>query len=108
MLAKESTLDEVLWLVSSFAAIHRVAFDPSLFAQRCPPPIARESFEQALAELGFASAWSTAGLRTVLSRRLPVAVSLREVKGGASDWVLVLNADERSAWVLERGSERPE
>src|SRR5882724_921983 len=102
------SLEQALWLSSSFATVHRIAFDANLFAQRCPPPIAIDSFNSAIGELGLACEWSSAGLATVLSRRLPVALLLAKVddKEG-SDWALVLNADEQSVWLLERGASQP-
>jgi len=116
------TLDQALWLASSFATVHRVAFDPDLFAQRCPPPVAIDSFNTVVGELGLAYEWSRSSLATVLSRRLPVAVLLRSTPlpvaeaglgrghsdvDAVADWSLILNADEETAWVLERGASQP-
>jgi len=106
--AASLTLEQALWLASSFATVHRIAFDANLFAQRCPPPIALDSFNEVVTELGLSHEWSHAGLTTVLSRRLPVAVCVTtSAKRECSDWALVLNADEQSAWMLERGASQP-
>lgn len=121
-----------MWLASSFATLHRISFDPVLFSQRCPPPVARDTFDGVVDELGFAHEWSGSSLATVLSRRLPVAIALKvdpasgpggndaptvdsastdastdENNSNAGDWALVLNADEESAWILERGAKQP-
>jgi ATP-binding cassette, subfamily B, bacterial HlyB/CyaB len=121
-LLESLTPEQALWLASSFATVHRIAFDPTLFAQRCPPPVAIESFDAVIGELGLAHEWSRSSLATALSRRLPVAVLLRfsppvaggELERGQSDgdtppedWALVLNADETTAWILERGVQQP-
>jgi ATP-binding cassette, subfamily B, bacterial HlyB/CyaB len=118
------SLDQALWLASSFAMVHRVAFDANLFAQRCPPPVTVDSFNSIVSELGLSYEWSTSSLETVLSRRLPVAVVLSKAdvnsgennatsisetisEGPRQDFALILNANEDSVWMLERGAQQP-
>ncbi|MBC7984079.1 MAG: peptidase domain-containing ABC transporter, partial [Candidatus Obscuribacterales bacterium] len=104
------TLDQALWLASSFATVHRISFDANLFAQRCPPPVAIDTFNTAVDELGLRQEWSTASLPSLLSRRLPVAVLLQDsndIASTARKWALILNADEQQAWLIEQGAQQP-
>jgi hypothetical protein len=74
--------EQAIWLVSSFAAVHKQAFDVALFAQQCPAPIAEESFNSAIHELGLEFWWSRHGLQRVLASRLPVAIVVDPVNQG--------------------------
>jgi len=113
-------LEDGLWIFSSFCALHRTAFDPALFAQRYPAPIAAQSLEQAADELGLHLEHRAIGLDAALAWRLPLAVALRPVANVARDdggadlatrqlqgWALILNADESRVVVLERGAATP-
>ncbi len=113
-------LEDGLWLFSSFCALHRTAFDQSLFAQRFPAPISEQALVQAANELGLVLERRTVGLDAALAWRLPLALTLRPATGtgavgGAASrteqpehgWALVLNADESRVVVLERGSASP-
>ena len=107
--------EQAIWLVSSFAAVHKQAFDAALFAQQCPAPIARESFNSAIGEVGLEYSWSTDSLESVLALRLPVAIVVDRgtegssgQEGDSADWALVLNADEEKLWMVRRGADRPE
>jgi subfamily B ATP-binding cassette protein HlyB/CyaB len=108
------TLADAIWLISSFSSLHRVAFDPALFAQRYPPPLARASLSQAADELGLELESSQRGLSSALSWRLPVALLMSKTNASDSEsttsaqsWVLVLNADEQNAIVVEQGDSSP-
>jgi len=113
-------LEDGLWLFSSFCALHRTAFDPALFAQRFPAPIAAQSLAQAAEELGLRLEQRRVGLDAALAWRLPLAVALRpaerpETDAGMADlastpvqsWALVLNSDESRVVLLERGASTP-
>lgn len=113
-------LDDGLWLFSSFCTLHRTAFDPALFAQRFPAPIAVQSLAQAADELGLRLEHRRVGLDAALAWRLPLAVALRPVERITRDddaadavteplqsWALILNADELRVVVLERGTATP-
>ncbi|MBS0419790.1 MAG: peptidase domain-containing ABC transporter [Proteobacteria bacterium] len=111
------TLEEALWLVSSFSALHRRAFNAALFAQRYPPPISDHSLQQAADELGLIAETRRCSLKAALSWRLPVAVRLRASdespantsadKDDAASWALVLNAGDTHVSLLVRGAEGP-
>ncbi|MCC7461356.1 MAG: peptidase domain-containing ABC transporter [Gammaproteobacteria bacterium] len=104
------THEQQLWLLASFCTLHRLAFDPALFAQRHPLPGSAECFPAACDELGLALRQRRAGLEAVLAWRLPVALAVRSGAApgsNATDWLLVLNADEQRAVVLERGAPSP-
>ena len=113
-------LDEALWLVASFSSLHRVAFDPALFAHRYPPPIRQPSLAQAARELGLCFEHRISGLDAALAWHLPLAVRLRTTSAaqpdsgdrssetpGQDDWALILNIGDRGAAVLVRGSPAP-
>jgi len=109
-------LDEAIWIASSFSAIHRCAFDSSLFAQRYPPPLDYTAFSRALDDLGFELQHSRRGIRSVLAWQLPVAVLLARrsplnASSGADElsetWGIVLNADEQQAIIVSRDSPSP-
>jgi len=114
------SLEDGLWLLSSFCTLHRTAFDPALFAQRYPAPIPFTALAQAADELGLQVEVRHGRLEAALAWRLPCAVELRrEVPAGAAGladgenaaaaeiWALVLNADESRAVLLERGAVAP-
>ncbi len=106
------SVQEMIWALSSFCALHRVPFDPALAAQRYPAPITWESLIQAGKELGLTGERQSGGLESTLAWRLPVAVLLDGGNALGADppgarWALVLNASESHAAVLERGSETP-
>ena len=115
-------LPDSLWLLSSFCTLHRTAFDPNLFAQRYPAPVAPEAFSRAAAELGLTLAQKSCGLQTALAWRLPIAIALnpqadssppseaaQAVPDGGKPlcWALVLNADEQRVVLIERGQSAP-
>ncbi len=99
------THDHQRWLLGSFCALGRVAFDPALFAQRYPPPGSAQMFAGACEELGLTLEVRRGGLDALLAWRLPLALEVTSESG--SDWLLVLNADEHRAVVLERGAPAP-
>jgi subfamily B ATP-binding cassette protein HlyB/CyaB len=125
------TLDEALWLVSSFAALHRRSFDAALFAHRYPAPIDNLSLQQAAEELGLTAETRQCSLNTALSWRLPIAVRLRGINHQATKdcdgtarldrsvaaeprpdpptdrWALILNAGETHLSLLEEGAGTP-
>jgi ATP-binding cassette, subfamily B, bacterial HlyB/CyaB len=111
------TLQDAIWLLHSFSTLHRASFDPALFAQRYPPPVSLVALEEAAAELGLLFESSKRGLESALAWRLPVAVLVDSLPASAStpsdepassvSWMLVLNADEHRAFVLERGCTTP-
>ena len=78
-------LEDGLWLFSSFCALHRTAFDPALFAQRFPAPIAAQSLAQAAEELGLRLEQRRVGLDAALAWRLPLAVVLRPAERPGTD-----------------------
>jgi len=101
---------ESVWLLGAFCALQRLAFDPALFVREHPGPLAADELSVAASGLGLTLEWRSASLAAVLCWRLPLAVNLREPSGsraGTMSWALVLNADERSAFVLERGAAAP-
>ena len=102
-------LADSLWLLSSFCTLHRTAFDPNLFAQRYPAPVAPEALSRAAAELGLTLAQKPCGLQTALAWRLPIAIALKPQtdSGNALSWALVLNADEQRVVLIERGQSAP-
>ena len=69
-------IEEAIWLTTSFSALHRCAFDSSLFAQRYPPPLDFVAFSRAIQELGLELQHSTRSLGGVLAWQLPVALLL--------------------------------
>jgi hypothetical protein len=69
-------IEEAIWLTASFSALHRCAFDSSLFAQRYPPPLDFVAFSRAMQELGLELQHSTRSLGGVLAWQLPVALLL--------------------------------
>jgi subfamily B ATP-binding cassette protein HlyB/CyaB len=119
--------DEALWLLGSFCTLHRVSFDPALFAQRYPPPIALSAMADAANELELSFEQRQCGLETALSWKLPCALLLKS-NDSASDstdtsvvlpdatlatpaaqhsWALILNADETRVVLIERGMAAP-
>jgi hypothetical protein len=115
------SLEETLWLTSSFCALHRTAFDPALFAQRYPAPISQDSLEQASEDLGLCFEHRACALEAALAWRLPLAVRIRAADNvrtpsaetelpdaaAATEWALVLNVGESHAAILERGATAP-
>jgi len=113
------TLDEALWLVSSFSALHRRAFNAALFAQRYPPPISNHSLQQAADELGLTAETRHCSLKAAVSWRLPIAVRLAAEAANtsgstataddveAASWALILNASDTHISLLVRGAEGP-
>jgi ATP-binding cassette, subfamily B, bacterial HlyB/CyaB len=112
------SLEDALWLVSSFSALHRAAFNPSLFAQRYPAPVSVAALAQAADELDLQLDHSSRGLEAVLAWRLPLAVLLSaepppnqaETPNEADTgpvWALVLNADDQQAAIVSRGLSSP-
>jgi subfamily B ATP-binding cassette protein HlyB/CyaB len=108
--------DSACWLISSFSTLHRIAFDPALFAQRYPPPVDCLALIQAADELGFYFESKTASLEGALAWRLPIAILVRPCvdKSVALDdspakpaLALILNADEKNAVVLQAGEQVP-
>ena len=97
--------EQQAWLLASFCALHRAAFDPALFAQQHPPPASAESFRSACGELGFSLELRRAGLEAALAWRLPLALQVNGASG--PDWLLVLHADAERAIVLECGASAP-
>lgn len=111
---EEFSPTEAIWLISSFSSLYRVAFDPTLFSQRYPPPLAREALSQAAGELGLNLDCSKRSLESAMSWRLPVALAVKKAEqqnaGEAAsehDWLLVLNADEQRAIIVEPGASTP-
>jgi len=107
----ELPLDAALWLVSSFCTLHRVAFDATLFAQRCPAPIASSALAEAAQELGLAVERRACSLAAALAWRIPIAVRVApKDKSEVSDWqwALILNADAERILYLEQGAQTPE
>jgi subfamily B ATP-binding cassette protein HlyB/CyaB len=113
-------LDEAQWLLSSFCSLNRAAFDPKLFAQRYPAPIAFDSLTRAADELGLQLQQRRGNLPAALAWRLPLAIQLSPLAtpadgGAAVDapaapgaiWALVLNADESRVVLLEHGAAAP-
>jgi subfamily B ATP-binding cassette protein HlyB/CyaB len=104
-------LSDCIWLLSSFCTLHRTAFDPNLFAQRYPAPVAADALSRAAQELGLTLAQRPCGLSTALAWRLPLAIALTplttEPAGAAQSWALVLNADEQRVVLIERGQSAP-
>jgi subfamily B ATP-binding cassette protein HlyB/CyaB len=113
-------LEESLWLLSSFCALHRMVFDPKLFAERYPAPVTPDALAQASQELGLRVERRAGGLASVMTWRLPIAVALQpqespadsaEDSAGTSStspsWALILNADESRVIVVERGAPAP-
>ncbi len=100
------SMDEGLWLLASFCALHRAVFDATLFAQRYPAPLDAGRLAAAAAELDLNVEQRAGSLDAVLAWRLPVAIQLRARPGSADAlaWALVLNADARRAVVLEHGA----
>jgi len=107
--AESFALEEALWLLSSFCSLHRRAFDPALFAQRYPPPVSAQAFQQAADELDLSLETRRCSLAAALAWRIPIAVRLRVVSSDAAEkgWALVLNADETRVSLLERESKSP-
>jgi ATP-binding cassette, subfamily B, bacterial HlyB/CyaB len=106
--AGELPLADAQWLLSAFSSICQIAFDPALFAHRCPPPIAPATFDEAADELGFRVERRTGTLDAVLAWRVPIAARVtHEGDESVSQWVLILNADETHALVLEAGASAP-
>jgi subfamily B ATP-binding cassette protein HlyB/CyaB len=111
------TLDEALWLVSSFSALHRRAFNAALFAQRYPPPISKQDLQQAADELGLTAETRHCSLQAALSWRLPIAVRLRASPEPAGtdgsnvpandSWALILNVGDTHVSLLARGTDGP-
>jgi subfamily B ATP-binding cassette protein HlyB/CyaB len=112
-------LDESRWILSSFCALHRVAFDPKLFAERYPAPVTTEALTQAAHELGLRLEQRGGSLSSVSAWRIPLVVALRPLEiaetragdAGASasspTWALILNADESRVVFVERGAQAP-
>jgi ATP-binding cassette, subfamily B, bacterial HlyB/CyaB len=105
MPSAELSLSEAAWLLSSFCTLHRRSFDSALFAQRFPHSLSIEELDAPAQELGLQFWHSQASLSSVLATHLPVALCL--FKGGAFEWVLVLNADEQQLALLSQGSNEP-
>ncbi len=74
---KDLSQDDALWLLSSFCTLHRLSFDPALFAQRYPPPITTSALAEAANELELSFEQRQCGLETALSWKLPLAVCMR-------------------------------
>src|SRR4051812_34203888 len=66
-----------MWLASSFCALHRVVFDPALFAQRYPDPLDESSLARAARELNLSFEHRACSLESALAWRLPLAVQVR-------------------------------
>jgi subfamily B ATP-binding cassette protein HlyB/CyaB len=107
--------------VSSFCALHRVAFDPTLFGQRYPAPVDLTALEHAAEELGLQCELRCCSLASALSWRLPLMVRVRRDSDAPSatdgspsevqvehEWVLVLNASDTHIVVLRRGQSAPQ
>lgn len=104
------SLDEALWLLSSFCSLNRKAFDATLFTQRYPPPVSGLALSQAGEELDLSLDHRRCSLPAVLAWRMPVALRLRHPSGKAgadARWALVLNADESRVVLLEREAKSP-
>lgn len=107
--AGELALEEAVWLLSSFCALARKAFDPALFAQRYPPPVSTQALKQAVDELELSFEQRRCSLEAALAWRIPIALRLRvpSEEGVRHEWALVLNADDTRVSLLERGSQSP-
>ncbi|MBP8924638.1 MAG: peptidase domain-containing ABC transporter [Pseudomonadales bacterium] len=104
------SLEEASWLFSSFCLLHRVSFQPALFAQRYPAPVSRTMMQGAAAELGLECEFRSCGIETALAWKLPLAVWLHPAEtadAASSALALLLNADEERVVLLERGVEAP-
>ncbi len=77
--------EDALWLLSSFFTLHRISFDPVLFAQRYPPPIAMSAFAQAADELELALQRRQCGLETALAWKLPLVLALGPSAGATHE-----------------------
>jgi subfamily B ATP-binding cassette protein HlyB/CyaB len=108
------TLEEALWITSSFCSVHHIPFDPGLFAQRFPPPIGPAAFLEAADELGFAAEYRHTSVGNALAWSLPLAVRLwPKVSAPAAHtdatptWGFVLHASESQVVILEAGMTTP-
>lgn len=110
--------DDVIWLLGSFCSLHRIAFDPSLFLQRYPPPLGEETLVRAAEELGLLFETRHFRLDAALNWRLPLAVLLSPAEAipttqldpesqPRQSFALILNADEGRVAIIERGAKAP-
>jgi subfamily B ATP-binding cassette protein HlyB/CyaB len=111
-------LQEGQWLLGSFCSLNRTSFDPKLFAQRYPAPIALDSLKLAADELGLQFQQRQCSLAAAVAWRLPLAIQLSvpvaataattpETANAATIWALVLNADESRIVLLEQSAQAP-
>jgi ATP-binding cassette, subfamily B, bacterial HlyB/CyaB len=119
-LEQSFSLEDAAWLASSFCALHRIAFDPALFAQRYPAPVDESSLEKCASELGLSFEHRICSLESALAWRLPLAVRVHanpadrsashahnQQDADVNRWALVLNSTESQVAILERGSATP-
>jgi ATP-binding cassette, subfamily B, bacterial HlyB/CyaB len=104
------TQEQALWLLSSGCALHRLAFDSSLFVQRYPGEHTVATLAKAAEELGLDVQIRALGFAQALAWHLPVVVLLNDASdaSAAAHWALVLNADEERVSLLEPGATAPE
>ena len=105
--------DSAIWLLSSFSALYRVPFDPALFRQRFPPPVAYTRLAEAADEIGLSCDCTQRRLGAVLAKRLPAAVLLKPLPASGCEtpagsiWAVVLNADEERVILIVQGENAP-
>jgi subfamily B ATP-binding cassette protein HlyB/CyaB len=103
------TLQQTVWLLSSFCTLHRLSFDAQLFRQHHSQQLGIEDLAPAAEELGLIVRALRGNVESVLSRHLPVALLLKpagDVAGAC--WCIALNADETRCAVLIQGAQAPE
>lgn len=107
MLARE----ELLWLLGSLSAFHRLPFDASLVAQEFPPPYTLATLHEAARNLGLKT--GTAALPEADWQPLPLpAIAFLRAQPEAPEAertpILILKADAETLLYFRTGSQTPE
>ena len=100
---------DLLWLLGSMCALHRIPFDAALVAQQFPPPHRVASFHEAARGLGFKTG---AGKLDGIDWRtlpLPAIAFLRiEPQATAATPILILKSDDATLLYFCSGSDAPQ
>jgi subfamily B ATP-binding cassette protein HlyB/CyaB len=100
--------EQALWLLGSGCALHRLAFDASLFLQRYPGEQTLSTLAKAAEELGLDLKVRAIGFAQALAWHLPLVVWLKGADPEApARWAFVLNADDERVSLLEQGATAP-
>lgn len=107
MLARE----ELLWLLGSLSAFHRLPFDASLVAQEFPPPYTLATLHEAARNLGLKTGTAALPEADWQPFPLPAIAFLRaqpEAPEAERTPILILKADAETLLYFRTGSQTPE